>query len=299
MRFEMKLLCVGQKGQLAQALIERSTASQIELVAVGRPSLDLHSLETIQTVLDDTAPDIVINTAAYTNVDAAETDSESAYKLNAEAVGILASATAAKNLPLIHISSDYVFDGSLARPYTEEDPVSPIGVYGESKRAGEVAIAAVNPKHVILRTAWLYSPFGKNFLKTMLRLAARQDRIGVVTDQFGNPTNALDLADAILRICRCIEQGAEPKNWGIFHATSQGITSWAGFAQSIFEHSRKMSGPSAIVDAISTEFYQTAAKRPKHSALSSDKLKSVYQISLPDWQTQIGSTVSRLLPEVK
>lgn len=293
----MRLLCIGRDGQLARALLEQSEKMGLDLTALGRPDVDLLQPETLDRALDEVAPDIVINAAAYTNVDGAEQDEEGAFALNHIAAERLAEATAAVSVPLIHISTDYVFDGTLERAYLETDPVTPTGIYGKSKLAGETAVAKANPHHVILRTAWLYSPFGKNFLKTMLRLAETGQPLRVVNDQFGNPTSALDLAQAVLQICQQIDVEAERNAWGVYHAAARGVTNWAEFAEAIFIESAALNGPTARVESIPSEAYPTPVKRPSDSSLSCQKLSSVFGISLPQWQRSVRPTVARVLSE--
>ncbi len=293
----MKLLCIGHDGQLARALFEQATTLGIDLVARGRPSIDLLSPDTVERALIEVGPSVVINTAAYTHVDGAEQDAASAYALNQAAAETLAAATANRSIPLIHVSTDYVFDGTSPAPYLETAPAAPSGIYGASKLAGERAVAAANPQHVILRTAWLYSPFGQNFLKTMLRLAERDVAIRVVNDQFGSPTSALDLAAAILQICERIDASPKDPFWGVFHATALGETHWAEFAKVIFKHSAAMNGPSTKVAEIPSSAYPTPVKRPANSSLCCDKLLSVFGISLPQWQKSVAAIVARVLDE--
>ena len=200
----MKVLVIGAQGQLARSLLEFAKSADISVVAVGRPELDLLKPTTVARAIEDAASDVVINTAAYTAVDKAEAEPELAYAINAEGAGRVAEACARKNIPLIHISTDYVFNGALARPYREDDQAAPLGVYGQSKLEGERRVADVWQRHIILRTAWVYSPFGHNFVKSMLRLAANRSEIGVVDDQVGNPTYAPHLAAGILAVARQI-----------------------------------------------------------------------------------------------
>lgn len=293
----MRLLCIGRDGQLARALLEQAEKMGLELTALGRPDVDLLQPDTLDRALNEVAPDIVINAAAYTNVDGAEQDEESAFALNHIAAERLAEATAAISVPLIHISTDYVFDGALERPYLETDPVAPTGIYGESKLAGEMAVAKANPHHVILRTAWLYSPFGKNFLKTMLRLAEMGQPLRVVNDQFGSPTSALDLAKAVLQICQQIDIEPDSITWGVYHAAARGVTNWADFAEAIFVESAALNGPTTSVESIPSDAYPSSVKRPSNSSLSCEKLSSVFGISLPQWQRSVRPVLAHVLLE--
>jgi dTDP-4-dehydrorhamnose reductase len=259
----MRLLITGWQGQLAQALVAQSVRDvRIEACAVGRPALDLCSLPTIERSMTEVRPTLVINTAAYTAVDAAETDEAAAFALNATGAGAIARAAAARKVPIIHVSTDYVYDGRKATPYVETDPTSPASVYGRTKLAGEQAVARANPCHIILRTSWVYSATGKNFVKTMLRLGAERPEVGVVADQIGCPTYAPHLADAILRIAHLIAvPSAKPPGeqpWGIYHAAGGGETSWYDFARAIFEES----GMKVNVRPITTEELGRPAPRP-------------------------------------
>ena len=293
----MRVLCIGRNGQLARALSERAKASGLALFALGRPQLDLTKPDTLQTQIDFVRPDILINAAAFTAVDAAESDQENARALNEDAVETIARSAKALSLPLIHFSTDYVFDGSKAEPYSEDDPVNPRSVYGKTKLAGEQILTQHLDAFLIFRTAWVYSPFGKNFVKTMLRLAETRDEVSVVDDQVGNPTSALDLADATLKICQQVLTGETPNPWGLYHMTGSGTASWASFAQEIFSESAKHNGPTALVRSIPTSDYPTPANRPQNSQLATAKLTSRFGITLPEWQKSLAGTVKRLLTE--
>lgn len=293
----MNILVIGQSGQVATSLADMDSTSPHNIICKGRPELDLTSPATVETAFDTFSPDIVINAAAYTAVDAAEDEPEQAYKINTRGSEILAELSASRNLPLIQISTDYVFDGSSNVPYSEDMPVTPLGVYGRSKAEGETAVANMNPHHLILRTAWVFSPFGKNFAKTMVRLAEANDSIRVVADQMGNPTYAPDIAKCIVSICHQIDvtQRADLK-WGIYHMASEGSASWADFAQSIMSESQAVGGPFAKIERIATSQYPTRAKRPANSALNSDKLTRDWGVKLPHWKKStkqfVASTIS-------
>jgi dTDP-4-dehydrorhamnose reductase len=195
----------------------------------------------------------------------------------------------------VHLSTDYVFSGDLDRPYREDDLTGPVGAYGRSKLAGEVEVAAATPNHVILRTAWVYSPFGANFVRTMLRLAQTRDVVGVVADQHGSPTSALDIADGILRVCLNLQERDDAGLYGVFHMAGSGYTTWADFAEAIFTMSRGHGGPSARVEPISTSAYPTPAKRPGNSRLDCEKLRAVHGITMPEWQHSVAACVARLI----
>lgn len=295
----LRILVTGREGQVARALIERARLDpEIELFALGRPELDLLDIRTIHAAIPPTRPDIIVSAAAYTAVDLAETDAANAYAINATAAGELGRLAAMLCVPIIHLSTDYVFDGLKMSPYHETDPTQPLGVYGASKLAGEHALADATANHVILRTAWVYSPFGKNFLKKMLHIAAERDRVRVVDDQYGSPTSALDIADAILSVARNLRRSDARDLRGIFHLAGRGDASWADFAHAIFEASEKRGGPRAEVVRITTADYPTAAKRPARSLLDTAKLASVHGISLPDWETSMERAVSRCLTQI-
>jgi dTDP-4-dehydrorhamnose reductase len=238
----------------------------------------------------------VINAAAYTAVDKAEAEPDLAMRVNGEGARAVAAAAARTGRPVVQISTDYVFDGVLDRPYCEDDPVGPLGVYGRTKLAGETAVAAANARHVIARTAWVYSPFGHNFLKTMLRLGLTRDEVDVVADQWGAPTSALDLADALIAMARRLV--GEPDNaslYGAFHATGSLYTSWAGFAAAIFAQAAMLGRRPVAVTPISTAQYPTPAARPANSRLDAGKLHRVYGLALPEWRSSAQHCVKRLI----
>jgi dTDP-4-dehydrorhamnose reductase len=293
----MRLLITGWQGQLARALVEAAAARpEITALSLGRPALDLCARPSILRSLTEHTPDIVINTAAYTAVDKAEAEPDAAFRLNRDGAGMLAEAAASQGVPIIHLSTDYVFDGAKSTPYVETDATSPRNVYGASKLAGEAAVAAVNPQHIILRTAWVHSPFGQNFVKTMLRIAATKPRLGVVADQHGNPTFAPHLATAILDLAIKIYALKNKEiSWGIYHAAGSGETSWHGLAQAVFVRSKALGGPAAEADPISATAYPTPAARPANSRLDCGKLERQFAVRLPDWQVGVDACVARLL----
>lgn len=292
----MRLAVTGKTGQVVTALLERGEAMGAEIVALGRPELDLGLDRSVLGALAGASPDVIVSAAAYTAVDKAETEADSAEAVNARGPGLVAEAAAALNVPIIHLSTDYVFDGSKPSPYVESDATGPLGVYGRTKLAGETAVAAATPNHVILRTAWVYSPFGQNFLKTMLRLAADRPELRVVDDQRGNPTSALDIADAVLVIARnLLDRPADAALRGVFHLAGTGEASWADFATEIFAASAALDGPSAGVSRITTADYPTPARRPANSRLSTARLQQVHGVTMPHWTTSTRSVVERLV----
>lgn len=292
----MRIAVTGREGQVVRALLERGPPLGHEIVAVGRPEIDLAGdPEQIVKALDKVAPDAIISAAAYTAVDKAEAEPELAFAVNARGAGAIADAAKVCGVPLIHLSTDYVFDGSKAEPYVETDATAPAGVYGASKLAGEQAVLERCDNAAILRTAWVYSPFGANFVKTMLRLAADRDEIAVVADQRGNPTGALDIADGALRVAEYLASTSAPEKRDIFHMTAAGEATWADFAEAIFAASADCGGPSARVRRIATADYPTPAKRPANSRLDSSKLAWVHGVALPDWRDSLPEVVQRLI----
>lgn len=295
-----RLLVTGLHGQVAMSLVERAAMSgAFEVLAVGRPQLDLADPASIGSAIEAVSPDIVVSAAAHTAVDQAESEEDLAMLMNGVSAGEIAKAAARLGVPLIHLSTDYVFDGSKSTPYREDDPVAPLGVYGRSKLAGERAIGEATDNHVILRTAWVYSPFGRNFLKTMLRLAETRDTLSVVSDQIGNPTSALDIADGILTVASNLLSDQSPALRGIFHMTGAGEGSWADFAEEIFSYARSANGPFATVNRIPSSDYPTPAKRPANSRLDRARLRDVHGVALPPWQGSTRAVVERLLAEAR
>jgi dTDP-4-dehydrorhamnose reductase len=290
----MRLLVLGHGGQVARALQALGPGAGMTVVASGRPTLDLARPDTIVGAIADHRPDVVVNAAAYTAVDAAEDHAQEAFTINADGAGAAAEIASRQNIPFIHLSTDYVFDGTKPSAYREGDPTNPLGVYGASKLKGELAVAAANPRHIILRTSWVYDAFGKNFLRTMLRLARQQPTLRVVDDQIGAPTFAEDAAVAILSVAHAAARNAPAQAWGLFHMASAGETSWCGFAREIFAQSRKLGGSLAEVQPIATADYPTKAKRPANSRLDCAKLAAVYGIRLPDWRDGVARCVREL-----
>lgn len=297
----MRILVAGAAGQLARSLAEtQGRDASLEIVCRGRPDLDLVDPASLARVVEALAPKVVVNAAAYTAVDKAEKDAAQAFAINATGAGALAEAAARIGAPIIHVSTDYVFDGTSTSPYRETDPTSPLGVYGASKLAGEEAVRHGNPRHVVMRTSWVHSPFGQNFVKTMLRLAGERPRLRVVADQTGNPTYAPHLADAVLAVARVIAvpddrlpQGA----WGTFHCAGSGYTTWHGFAEAIMSEAAACGAPSVAVDAITTAEFPTPARRPASSRLDCGWLAEVYGIVMPPYLDGVRECVAALAAE--
>lgn len=292
---ELKRIAVtGLTGQVVSALIERAPKG-IEMLALGRPRFDLASRDAVLASLRSVRCDAIVNAAAYTQVDKAESEPDVAMRINGAGAGFVAETAAELGVPLLHLSTDYVFDGTLQRPYREEDETGPAGAYGRSKLEGEKQIAARCANSVILRTAWVYSPFGANFVKTMLRLGESRDEVGVVADQLGNPTNALDIADALLAIAQRLVGDPNPALRGVFHMTGEGEASWADMAEAIFAAAAARGRDPVRVRRIATSDYPTPARRPANSRLDNAKLKAHYGIALPPWRDSLDSCVHRLI----
>jgi dTDP-4-dehydrorhamnose reductase len=291
----MRIAVTGTQGQVARSLIERGKAAGVDVVALGRPALDLAAPSSLLPALREAAPDMIVSAAAYTAVDLAETEEGQAQRINAEGAGAVAAAAHQLGSPVLHLSTDYVFDGTLDRPYRESDPTGPISAYGRSKLAGESAVREATPRHVILRTAWVYSPFGKNFLRTMLALGETRPTIGVVADQLGQPTSALDIADGILAICDRLGKGPDEQMYGTFHMAGIGGASWADFAEAIFAEATRCGRPAVSVTRIATKDYKTAARRPANSRLDTTKLAETYGVVLPPWRNALPAIVERVL----
>ena len=236
-----------------------------------------------------------VNAAAYTAVDKAETEPEVALRINGEGPGFVAEIAAELQTPLLHLSTDYVFDGALNRPYLENDHTGPTGAYGQSKLLGEQKIAAIHPDSAILRTAWVYSPFGANFVKTMLRLGETREEVSVVADQIGNPTSALDIADTLVTIAARLRTDSDPKLRGVFHMTGTGEATWADFAEAVFQEAERHGRAPVRVKRVATVDYPTPARRPANSRLDTTKLAQCYGVKLPDWRTSLAVCVARLM----
>jgi len=292
----LKIAVTGKTGQVVTALIERGAIAGHEIIALGRPELDLADPASVLRAIEAAKPDAVVSAAAYTAVDKAESERDLAFAVNGAGAGAVAQAAKALGVPLIHISTDYVFDGALDRPYVESDATSPTGVYGASKLAGEEAVLSTYGENsAVLRVAWVYSPFGGNFVKTMLRLAGDRDEVGVVADQIGNPTSALDIADGIIKVATNMVADSYPAMRGLFHMVGSRDASWADFAEAVFAASAACGGPSARVNRIGSADYPTQAQRPANSRLDCGKIAQVHGVVLPGWQMSLPTIVARLL----
>jgi dTDP-4-dehydrorhamnose reductase len=293
----MTVLQFGQTGQVARELLRRA-GGDYRVQAFGRAEADLTNPKSAADIVRRSeACDAVINAAAYTAVDKAESEQAIAMTVNGEAVDELARACADRAIPLIHLSTDYVFDGRSSSPYREEDATNPVNAYGRSKLAGENHIREILPQHVILRTSWVFSPFGANFLKTMLRLGVERDILQVVDDQVGAPTAAADIADAIHAILRRLQTQPSSNLFGTFHFAAGGRASWYDFAAAILAEGRKFYAIKAKLQAIETSQYPTPAARPRNSLLDCTKIESVYDIRRRSWEDGMRDAISRLAQE--
>ena len=287
------ILVTGGSGQVATALAELAGGLPVHLV--GRPAFDFDRPETLLAALRGARPSLVVNAAAYTAVDKAEADSAAAWRANRDGPAVLAAWCGEAGIPLIHISTDYVFDGTKGSPYVESDPTAPTGVYGASKLAGEQAVLAACSRAIVLRTSWVYAGRGRNFVLTMLNARARIDRLRVVADQIGCPTRADDLAAAILQIVGLIRQlGWQDRFAGVFHAAGQGSTSWHGLATAVFEEAGRYGMVPAVIEPIETADWPTAARRPPDSRLDCEQLAATFGLRLPPWRNSLSNMIEAL-----
>lgn len=295
-----RILVVGQSGQLATAL-RHCAASQPDLSFdfIGRPAIDLTDTAGLRRIIVSRAPDLIINAAAYTAVDQAEVETDIAYQINADAVIELGHIAAELDAPIIHVSTDYVFDGKASGPYSENASTGPIGTYGQSKLAGEIGLAAATPAHIIVRTSWVYAPYGQNFMRSMLKLGRDRDELSIVSDQIGSPTSADDLAAAIISIARKVLTSAAPEPfYGIVNVCGTGIASWYDFARHIFKCATEQGYRAPALAAILTSDYPTPARRPENSRLDMTRLNRVFCLELPDWTSSVARDV-RILMDAK
>ena len=290
----MRIFVAGSTGQVATALAEMATVRQMELKTFGRPDFDLETHRGAE-IIDAFAPDVIINASGYTAVDKAEAEPDKAFAINCDGVGWLASLAARRSVPFLHISTDYVFNGSKPIPYIESDPTGPICTYGRSKLAGEERALAVYPATMVLRTAWVYSPFGLNFVKTILRLAQERDNLRVVDDQIGNPTSAHDLAEALLTVAERLQFHSGQEVAGIFHLAGSGETTWYGFAREVMRLAAEFGLRTVPIAAITSADYPTPAKRPANSRLDCTKFAGRFGLRLPNWQDGLSATMKYLV----
>jgi len=289
----MRLLLLGAGGQLGQEIT--AAVTDIDLIGRTRAQTDIADPGAVAAALEQAQPDIVVNAAAYTKVDKAESERDEAFRVNATGAEAIAAACAQSQTPLIHLSTDYVFDGTKPTPYVETDPTAPLGVYGASKLAGEQAVRERHKKHVILRTSWVYGRFGSNFLKTILRLASERDELKVVADQRGSPTGTSDLAHAILGLAPRLVSGAAEADWGTYHFTGEGETNWCQFADEILSRREKWVGSRPRLTPITTAEYLTAARRPSNSVMDNRSFRARFGLASKPWRQSVRESVDALM----
>jgi dTDP-4-dehydrorhamnose reductase len=291
-----KVGIIGKNGQLGSEMIRRSHGRECTLEAYGSGELDITDQDSVTKSLRNKGLDLIVNAAAYTAVDQAEKDAPRAHAVNAHGPANLAVFCAQKHIPLIHVSTDYVFDGTQTVPYREADALAPLGVYGESKAQGELNVRGQLTEHIIVRTAWLYSATGHNFVKTMLRFGRERPVLKVVDDQHGSPTSAADLADAIWQIIAALRRN-DGTYWGTYHFCNQGQTTWYGLANAVFERARRYAGyPLQLKQLlpIPTSEYPTPTRRPAYSVLNCDLIQSMFQITIRHWEAALDDTMDDL-----
>lgn len=292
---QQPILVIGSSGQLATSLAK---AGRKDLVCVGRPDADLADAGKLAYLVKHLNPRIVLNAGGYTRVDPAESDAVSAFALNRDGPAALASLCAAAGIPLIHISTDCVFDGQKPTPYTPDDEPAPLSVYGHSKLAGELAVAARCSAHLIVRVSWVFSEHGENFVRTMLRLAGGSDEVSVVKDQYGYPTYCPDIAARLLQMTDRLSKPGF-RDWGTFHIAGSEETDRASMAEAIFAESRSVSGPVAAVRKVMTADYPTPARRPLNARLDSATAKAVFGVCVPGWRSGLRRSVLEILRQAK
>ena len=291
----ISILVIGRTGQVAHELTRGPWPVGFVVDVVERPEIDLGRPDEARNAVIEARPAIVVNAAAYTAVDAAQKNVDEAFAINRDGPAALAEACRAIGAPLIHYSTDYVFDGTKRGPYVEDDPINPFSVYGASKAAGDAAIRAQLDRHVILRTSWVYSATGHNFVKTMLRLGTERDRLTVIDDQIGSPTAAADIAAATMAICTALAAGKED-GFGTFHFTGGGVTSWYGFAREIFAGAEGRGAKiGAVVQPIPAKDYSTPTPRPANSALDCSKIARAYGVVARPWQAALAACLDELI----
>ena len=292
----MKVLVLGAGGQLGTELMRAPWSAEMVVVGVAYPDFDLTRDGDVGRMMAEHAPDLLINATAHTAVDKAESEPELAFRLNRDGPAEMAAACAARGIPLIHVSTDYVFDGSKSTPYTEDDPVRPVSVYGASKAAGEAAVRTALSRHQIFRTSWVYAAHRAKFVKTMLSDGAEREEMRVVADQHGAPTSAADLAAAIVTVAGRIRTAPEAVAWGTYHLTGGGATTWHGFAERIFQRMEERAGKRPRLTAIETKDYPTPARRPANSRLECTCARERLGISCPPWEESLDRVLDELLP---
>ncbi len=291
----MKILITGAQGQVGKELVSIANQRGFDVIAAGQTELDITQLKNIESYVEVHQPDLVINAAAYTAVNKAEEEQDITYAINRDGTANLAAVSKEKNIPLLHISTDYVFDGTKSEAYSENDAVSPLGIYGISKWQGEETIRQTLPEHIILRVAWVFGAQGNNFVKTMLRLAKDRDELSVVEDQFGRPSPAKDIAKTLIILA---EQYQKEKTleWGTYHYCGDEKVSWCGFAKEILKQAKEQGliEKDIKVNAITTAEYQDPTKRPANSMLDCEKIKNTFGIEMPSWKESLNQVLTEL-----
>ena len=291
----MRIAVTGRNGQVVSALMERGAARGQAILPLGRPELDLTDPGSILPALSSARPDVIVSAAGYTAVDQAESEPDVAQAVNGMGAGLVAGAAARLEVPVIHLSTDYVFDGAKSSAYVETDAPAPLGVYAASKLEGERRVTAATHNHVILRVGWVYSPFGANFVRRLLRLAETRDELGVVADQIGGPTSAHDIADAILAVSARLLADPSVNLRGIFHLSPRGSATWADFAETILDMAHERGHRACRIKRIATADYPTTARRPANSRLDGGKIQANFGIALPEWKMSLDGCLDRLL----
>ena len=292
----MKILVTGAAGQLGREVVGQLRKSHLKVAGLSHSDLDITDKNNVSNCFSMINPDFVVNCAAYTQVDDAETFPQKAFNINRKGAAFIAESCHSRNIPLIHISTDFVFDGRKKAPYAETDSLNPLGIYGKSKALGEQEITRRLDRFLIIRTSWLYGVYGRNFVKTMMSLAANTNLLKVVSDQFGCPTSATDFACVITDILKQ-KNNLNDRSWGIYHYSGEGVASWHEFAETIFKFAAL--NPMPTVHPISTDQYPTRAERPPYSVLDCHKINSVFGIQTKPWQESLSIVVNRLLSEPK
>lgn len=287
------ILVFGAEGQVGRELIALASQRKIAAIGLSRAEADITQAEAVRAAIERHRPSLVVNAAGYTAVDRAESEPELARAANVEGPAVLAACCARAGVPLVHLSTDYVFDGRKSGAYVESDPVAPLSVYGRTKAEGEAAVREAQPQHVILRTSWVYGVHGKNFLKTVLRLASERDELPMVADQFGCPTATADIAEAILLLAPRLVADASVS--GTYHFAGAGRTSWHGFAMEIVARQRPFTGRNPRVVPIAAADFKAAAPRPANSVLDSGRFRAIFGHSARPWQERVAETVDLLL----
>jgi dTDP-4-dehydrorhamnose reductase len=291
----MKILITGAQGQTGKELVYAAKRRGFDIIAAARTELDITQLKNIKSYFEVHQPDLVINAAAYTAVDKAEEEQDIAYAVNRDGPENLAEACKEKDIPLLHISTDYVFDGANLKAYSETDAISPLGIYGLSKWKGEEAIRQKLPQHIILRVAWVFGAQGNNFVKTMLRLANDRDELNIVADQFGGPSPAKEIAETLISLAETYQK-EKMLEWGTYHYCGAERTNWCDFAKEIFSQAKEkdLIDKEIKVNAITTEQYPTQVKRPANSMLDCSKLKNTFDIEMPSWRKALNEVLTEL-----